>query len=242
MSNEVTTAIAVPATITPMTLIDRALQSNASIDQMQQLFELQLRYEANEAKKAYHAAVADFKAESIVIIKDKQVRFETQKGKTEYKHATLGSIILLVVPILSKYGLSHSWSTEQVEGAIKVTCHLTHAQGHSTSVSLSTGKDESGGKNSIQAVGSTVSYLERYTFLAITGLASQDQDDDGKTTDKKKVETIDEGQIAILENLIADVKANAEQFCTFFKVAEIADLPATKYNQAVTMLEKKRSA
>jgi hypothetical protein len=40
--------------------------------------------------------------------------------------------------------------------------------------------DTSGSKNSIQAVGSTVSYLERYTLLAATGLAAKDQDDDGR--------------------------------------------------------------
>jgi len=38
----------------------------------------------------------------------------------------------------------------------------------------------SGNKNPIQAIASTVSYLERYTLLAITGLTTKDMDDDGK--------------------------------------------------------------
>ena len=40
--------------------------------------------------------------------------------------------------------------------------------------------DTSGGKNNIQAMGSAVSYLERYTLLAITGLSTKEMDDDGR--------------------------------------------------------------
>ena len=36
-----------------------------------------------------------------------------------------------------------------------------------------------GSKNAIQAIGSTVSYLCRYTLLCVTGLATSDPDDDG---------------------------------------------------------------
>ena len=47
-------------------------------------------------------------------------------------------------------------------------------------ITMAAGPDGSGGKNAIQAIGSTVSYLERYTLLAATGLATEDQDDDGR--------------------------------------------------------------
>lgn len=63
---------------------------------------------------------------------------------------------------------------------IRVTCVLTHSRGHSERVWLQAARDDSGNKNSIQAVGSTVTYLQRYTLLAATGMAVQDQrDDDG---------------------------------------------------------------
>jgi hypothetical protein len=42
--------------------------------------------------------------------------------------------------------------------------------------------DISGSKNQIQAIGSAVTYLERYTLFASYGLASKDQDDDGKAS------------------------------------------------------------
>jgi hypothetical protein len=224
--------------LTPMDLISKAMESDISIERMEQLFQLQLKWEENEAKKAYHAAVAAFKSESITILKSKKVAF----GDTKYSHATLGNIIQTVAPVLSAHGLSHSWEVNQEGATIAVTCHLTHMQGYSTHVTMSAGKDDSGKKNQIQQIASATTYLQRYTFLAITGLAAQDQDDDGKGSEGKKVDTIDEGQAAILETLIDEVKADVKKFCVYMKCETVASLPAVKYEAAVKMLEAKRGA
>jgi hypothetical protein len=167
------------APITPMSLIQRAQESNASIEQMQQLFELQIRYEENEARKAYHRAVAAFKSESITIVKDKAVGYTNKDGSfTGYKHASIGNVVQTLIPAMANHGLSHCWDVHQDSGQITVTCKLSHELGHSTSVSMSAGKDDSGKKNMIQQVASTVTYLQRYTFLSITGFATRDQEDD----------------------------------------------------------------
>jgi len=245
MGNELVTVTPVAGAvvaITPMNLIEKAMAANASIEQMTQLFELQLRYESNEARKAFHQAVAEFKAESVVILKTKRVGYENKDGSfTGYSHATLGNIVQTIVPVMSKHGLSHSWDIHQ-NGEISVTCNLTHELGHTATVSMSAGKDDSGKKNLIQQVASTVTYLQRYTLLAITGLAAQDQDNDGKDAEKKKGETITEGQAQDLRGLMAEVKADESKFCVFYKVDSVDHLPADKYLAAVKALEAKRGA
>jgi ERF superfamily len=65
-----------------------------------------------------------------------------------------------------------------------VTCILTHQMGHSEETTLAGAPDNSGSKNSIQAIGSTVTYLERYTLLAATGLAAANGDNDGQGAPK----------------------------------------------------------
>lgn len=230
--------------ITPMQLISKALESDTSIEKLEQLFNLQLKWEENESKKAYHQAVADFKAESITILKDKAVGYTNKDGSfTGYKHATLGNIVQTVVPIMSKHGLSHSWDIHQTGKDISVTCHMTHCLGHSTSVTMSAEKDDSGKKNLIQQVASASTYLQRYTFLAVVGLAASDQDDDGKNAGKQEEEVprISERQYFDLLALIADVKADADKFCVFYKIADVAELPASKYDSAVKGLEMKRN-
>ncbi|KAB0668968.1 single-stranded DNA-binding protein [Oryzomonas sagensis] len=233
MDNEITTIPA--ASITPMDLIVRAQHSNASIDQMQQLFDLQLRYEANEARKAYNDAMANFREKAPAIAK-------TRTGHN-IKYAGLSESIEAIQPLLSQFGLSHQWKTRQDGNLITVECTVTHRMGHSESTSLSSSPDTSGSKNAIQAIGSTVSYLERYTLYAILGLSSRDMDDDGNGAGKKDdAPIITEAQASDLLTLIENVGADVAKFCVYWKIDAVKYLPAAKFASAVKMLEKKRGA
>lgn len=173
--------------VTPAQLLQIAVDKNADLDKLQQLMDLQKQWEENEARKAYHKAVAEFKTESIQILKNKTVTYEnSDKTKTSYTHATLDHIVEIAAPLLAKHGLSHSWEPTQGEGGrITIKCILTHKDGYSQSRELSASPDDSGKKNNIQRMASTVTYLERYTFLAITGLAAKGQDDDGEETGER---------------------------------------------------------
>ena len=168
----------------PAEMIRMAVAGKADLDKLEKLLSLQERYEANEARKAYHMAMAAFKANPPKIDKDKRVSFATSVGKTTYNHASLANVTEKISAELSKHGLSASWATKQ-NGAVSVTCKITHIKGHSEETTLSASADTSGSKNAIQAIGSTITYLERYTLLALTGLATYDQDDDGRTAGGK---------------------------------------------------------
>lgn len=167
----------------PADLASHILKFGGNLDNLEKMIELQERHEANQARKAFHKAMAEFKSNPPEIVKNQLVKYKKKDGSvTEYKHARLGDIASAIGSSLGKYGLHATWKTEQ-EDKIKVTCFITHELGHSESTSLSADPDPSGSKNPIQAIASTVSYLERYTLLAITGLAANDQDDDGKGAD-----------------------------------------------------------
>ena len=162
--------------------------SNVDIDKLAKLLDIQERWEANEAKKAYVEAMAAFKADPPKIVKDKHVKY----NQTEYHHASLENVTATIGEALSNHGLNASWVTEQGEKTVTVTCRITHILGHSEQTSLSSGPDSSGSKNPIQALGSAVTYLQRYTLLSLVGLATEGQDDDGKaTTAKPEPEAID---------------------------------------------------
>lgn len=163
----------------PIQIVKELTSAGVSMEDLKQMLTLQKEYEKNEAKKAFHLALAGFKSEDILIVKDKTVSFETSGGGvTSYCHASLGNIVKIAVPFMSNHGLSHRWEVEQKEARVFVTCILTHRLGHSEKVTMEASPDSSGKKNAIQQVSSTVTYLERYTFLAITGLAVEDMNDD----------------------------------------------------------------
>jgi hypothetical protein len=164
----------------PAVLLQIAVAQGADLDRLERLMALQERWEANEAKKAFDDGMAAFKGEAVEIIKRKLVDFTTQKGRTTYKHAELSDVVDAVAGPLSKHGFSWKWSMKQERDWLEVTCVLTHKAGHSESVTLGAAPDQSGGKNSIQAVISTKTYLERHTLKAITGVAEKGDDDDGQ--------------------------------------------------------------
>lgn len=160
--------------------MQRAIEQNVSIDQLERLQAMYEKWEANEARKAFVAAMNQFKANPPAILKNANVNMGN--GKPNYNYATLDNVCRAVIQGLSQVGIAHHWEmvqNGQPSNTIAVTCILTHERGHSEETTLEGQPDQSGGKNNIQAVGSTVTYLQRYTLLAATGLAAGGTDTDG---------------------------------------------------------------
>lgn len=213
--------------LSPDVLISTAIQNGAGIETLEKLMALQERHEANEARKAYHKAMAAFKANPPVIHKDATVTY----NNTSYDHATLANVTDTINKALSEHGLSAGWRTEQ-NGSITVICTITHELGHSESTSLSAPADKSGSKNAIQAIGSTITYLQRYTLLALTGLAAGGQDDDGQMSGTGEPGPYEKWDIALTEStengnpddVVEFWKMNGEQIkkdCGKVKAAKI---------------------
>lgn len=229
-----------PATQAPSSLIALALDKGAdasTLEKLEKVLELQERWEANEARKAYHEAMAKFKANPPEIEKDKKVSYRAGAGMTEYTHASLANVTRKINEGLSKHGLSASWNTRQDNGTVTVTCKVTHELGHSEATSLTASPDTSGSKNPIQAIGSTVAYLERYTILALTGLATQDMDDDARSA---TVEYITDKQLSSIVDMINSKEADEKKFCQFMGVESLDKIPASDFNKAMAALKSKK--
>jgi hypothetical protein len=252
------TAVTTPAQTTALTITTEnpyermaliAMESGRGMEQLGQFMELQMKWEANRAHKAYTAAMAAFKAEPIRIIKDKLVEFTTRDGDTtSYRHARLANVVDAVVGGLGKHGLSHRWDVDQTGQQIKVTCTITHRDGHSESVSMSAAPDASGKKNQIQQVASTVTYLQRYTLMALCGVASSDmQDDDGQGYDSRQVEYVSDEQLSVLTDLVdayLPQPGKRADFLSFLSkntghaIDSLGSIPADQFNYAHEQLRK----
>jgi hypothetical protein len=203
-------AIAVAAqagmtTVGPADLLRYALDSGADLDRLEKLMELQERDNANKARMAFVAAMADFKKRAPTILKDKNVSF----SGTNYNHATLGGICDVVIEALARHGISHDWDTQQpASGMIIVSCTLTHVLGHSKSTTMEAPPDNSGKKNVIQQIASTVTYLQRYTLLGACGLATKDMDDDGRGGEQEQAPAAPKQRRAIGANGLASAIAS----------------------------------
>ncbi len=220
-------------TVTPAELLQIAVQNGADVDKLEKLLDLQMRWEADQARKAFVVALGEFKADPPQIVKNRHVAF----GQTEYDHATLDQVCNAIGGALAKHGLNYRWEVEQEGGAIKVTCALTHVGGHTERVSIQSMPDDSGGKNSIQSIGSAIHYLQRYTLLASTGLATtSDQDDDGAGTR----ELISGEQKETLVALMRSTNADGKKFFAFLGIETLDELPAAQFELAKVALERKQ--
>lgn len=223
--------------VTPMEMIDRALANGSGVEVIERLMALQERWEANAGRKAFDHAIAAAKAAIPPIIKNREVEFTSSKGRTNYKHEDLAQIAKTVDPILASHGLSYRFRTQQADGGIiTVTCILSHRGGYSEETSLSGGRDDTGNKNNFQAVGSAVTYLQRYTLKAALGLAAAHDDDGGKA----ETDTITADQFRRLnEKMDAIDEGSRRRLLAYLKVENLEELPQSKYGTADAALDRK---
>lgn len=212
----------------PAALMIKAMAGGMDLDKLEKFMLLQEKYEANQARKAYNLAMADFKAESIVVIKD--------KTNLQYKsrYASEGSLFNTVNPLLSKHGLSASF--DFVQGAsFTVSCTITHSGGHKETVSLTGPIDSSGSKNPLQQIKSTVTYLRKAAFEAITGIASSDEeaDDDGAGA----TVYVDEKQLSTIIDMINAKGVDLKKFLVYMNAGSVENILASDYNKAITGLK-----
>jgi len=183
-------SVAPPSSITPLTLLLRAIENiqDIDLDKLQRLMELeatwravQAKERAEQAKQAYIEAFAQFKQNVPDVVKD---MLNKQYGSD---YSSLANLVNTVNKALGAYSLNAGWSIDQANG-IKVTCIMTHAGGHSEEVAITGPPDTSGTKNPLQAIKSTLTYLEGATFQAITGVVARSActDDDANGSGEKK--------------------------------------------------------
>jgi hypothetical protein len=148
---------------------------------LQELVKLKQQVDNEDARRAWHAAVALFQRDCPEIKKTKR----GQHGM----YAPLGKTLTAVRPHLAKHGLSVTWITRRYDNEpfpYKV-CRLAHELGHVEEAECPIIIDEDAGKtregndtlNAMQKYGIADSYAERYSFEAVAGLAAEDDTDGG---------------------------------------------------------------
>jgi len=153
-------------------LMEIAISSNADVDKLEKLMDLQDRFEKKEARKSFTSAMSRFQSQCPTIKK-------TKTGHN-FKYAPMSDVIEQVKELEADCGLSHRFEQDTQDGSISITCVVSHIDGHCEKLRLEALADQTGSKNAVQAIGSTVTYLQRYSFLGSFGIATADEDMDGR--------------------------------------------------------------
>lgn len=159
-------------------LIERALSDpNFDVEKLERLFALSERTKAAQAEQAFNAAMRAAQAEILPVART------AKNSQTNSKYATLEAVNEAIVPIITKHGLSISFGTDAspLEGHYRVTCVLSHDDGHSRTFFADipadlTGLKGTANKTATHAFGSTMSYGRRYLTLLVFNVATTDDD------------------------------------------------------------------
>lgn len=210
-------------------LLEMAVQNGAQVESLERLMDLQDRWEAKQAKKAFIEALANFQSQQGVIYKNKEGH--------NFSYAPLADIQIAIGGLLRKCGLAYRFEQTHEENLITVACIVTHVDGHSERTEMSAMPDDSGSKNVIQARGSTVSYLQRYTLIGALGILTADKDVDGRVDHSAGYINVD--QANLLKDLLEESGTDKDKFLEFFKADSVEHIISSKYERAERLLRSK---
>ena len=215
--------------------------TNRNIDaaKLKALLDMQREVVADQAKVEFNAALHAAQAEMPRVAKNGTIKLG-DKGSIPF--ATWEDIDTALRPIMSRHGFTLSFDMAErgaQGGGAVITGTLTHTAGHSKSVSMPLALDSGPGRNNLQAMGSTLSYGRRYCAEMLFNIVREGADDDGK---RGGTVYITGDQIAEVEALLAETKADRVAFLRFANVPDVTEIEAKNFVTIRNALLKKRKA
>lgn len=222
-------------------LVRYAIGNQVPVEVLERIVALQERIMERDARAAFFEAMTRFRAECPQPKKTRQnIQFTvTRNGvKRPSMYSPLEEIDRVARPVAAKHGLTWTWDTLVDGDLIHYDCRLMHVMGHTQVSRVSLPHESKSGASPQQKFGSTQQYGMRYSLLAALGLTTADEDLDGAQAES--CETITEEQLADLEALIEEVKADRARFLKFLGVENLSSLPVARLQGAIQALEAKR--
>lgn len=168
-----------------ITIVDRLVANpELDLDRVERFLVMARELRAEQAEVSFNTDLALLQ-ESMPKID--QTGYNTN---TKSSYAKAADVMEPVRPILAKHGFSISFKTETGKESVSVTAILRHCNGHKETNTVTLPIDTGPGRNTVQAIGSSLEYASRYAankLLNITSRKDDGSDDDGNATSESAV-------------------------------------------------------
>jgi len=229
-SNEVAVVDQASALIS---MVERvALNPAADMDKLERLLDMQERMLNREAQVAFNAAMSRLQAELPSITENGEIK---HNGKLISSYAKFEDIVAAIRQPLVNHGFSVTFKSNFEDNKLLITGIVAHAHGHREETTMILPFDTSGSKNSVQAIGSSVSYGKRYVLCMLLNISTGGEDNDGSTT--ALPESLKEDQIQHIKSLLDSSSIKHERWLKHAKFASFDVIPADKYQAICDALE-----
>lgn len=224
----------------PASLLRLAIEKGMDPEQLGKLLDLQREWSRDRAAEGFATALTAFQRECPQIDK--------WKAGNKAKYAPYETVMAVAGPIMVKYGIVASFTTEDkgADAGLWITCRVrvgTHAEDTNLPIpSAETAGVVNKAINDAQAMGVRVSYGKRYALCAALNIVTRDEDEDGMAAGLK----LNRDQVGILNDLIARCQQAGQfkslsSFCNWLVegAADLSQIPQTKFGQAKYELERR---
>lgn len=220
-----------------ISMIERAARDPAvDMDKLERLVLMQERVFQRNAEQAFNDAMAAAQGEM------RRVAVDSINPQTKSKYASYGALDKSMRPIYTRHGFALSFGTS--EGApqdyIRVECHVSN-NGFTRKYQVDMPADGKGAKGGdvmtkTHAVGSAMSYGQRYLLKLIFNIAVGTDDDGNAASDTGELVNADQAEE--IKALIVTVGADIQKFLTAFQIEKVEDLRLSRFAEAKTRLNR----
>lgn len=225
-----------PRELTPLEVI-RALATDPNVDvaKLAAMLQMQERFEAREAEKAFNGAMTRLQAAIPRIVKSREI---IVKGQLRSKYAALEDIDLLIRPLMIAEGLSASYTTEEHgPKETKITCIIRHVLGHKEPYSVIIPFDRSEYRSDAQSQASTVAFGRRLALCNALNIVTVGQDNDGQN------DPLEETQLQNIMNMLDACKVtpgkDMDAFLKFAGAKSPETIQRFRYDDVMVTLKRK---
>jgi len=215
---------------TLLAIIQQASQQpDLDIAKMQQLMELKREWDKDRAAETYSAAITEFQKRCPQIHKGRK-----PVSGPSYTYASYDDVMAVAAPILAECGIAVTFSQEQVEKSLRVTCRLrvgTHAEDHTFTVPVPDMR-----VNDTQRFGAALSYAKRYAICGALNIVTTDEDTDAAEC----FDPITQDQEVQIIELLEAKGIDKVKFLAWLGVDRIVDIRASDFQKAVDALRRKQ--
>jgi hypothetical protein len=221
-----------------LNFVEQAVRDPAiDVAKLEALLRMQREIVADDARLQFNRSFAALSAE-IRQIERRGVADVGAKGA--YKFAKREDLDAMLRPLMKEHGFAVSFRPMPGPGGnLTIEGELLHVAGHSKTAELTLPPDIGPGRNSLQAMGSAISYAERYLTEMLLNVVRCDEDDDGASATNRP---ISEEQLKYISRLIHETKANVPAFLAHVVpgTGRLADICACDFAKCAAALETKR--
>lgn len=220
-------------------LIREAIASGKQPEYLHELLNVRREWEADEARKAFNFAIAEFQRRAPIIAKEDKAY--------DKQYARMDRIWREIRPLVTELGLSVTWQVcELRDGMCHVEGQLRHRQGHGERLAMDLPlpaiiktRDGKDAQNAAQQIGSANTYAKRYALCSALGIVTGD-DDDGHAAGGNLVTADQADELKQLVDAARGVDGfNEKAFYGYAGTDDLGALPRARFEDVRKALKRK---